>query len=270
MTEESLPAAVFDKGDGVWLPTVLSRGPWAEGSQHGGAAAGLLAHLAERELPDASWQLNRMSLELIRPVPVAPLESRVHVQAGRSTTLMDVDLLAGGDLVARAHVLAIRSQPFALPPEVPGWMEDRLLPGPGDCSEPAVIPGMPRGVSFYYTAAEHRVAQGEISRPGPGAAWFRLRLPLLAGEATSPFMLAAAIADSGSGLSWVLPPERYLFANADLSLHLHRQPMGEWIGMASETQADGGGAGTTLSRLYDAQGPIGVAVQTLVVRERRP
>ena len=47
-----------------------------------------------------------------------------------------------------------------------------------------------------------------------------------------------------------------------------RQPIGEWIGVAAETQADGAGTGTTLSRLYDEQGPIGVAIQTLVLRER--
>ena len=81
-------------------------------------------------------------------------------------------------------------------------------------------------------------------------------------------MRAVAAADFGSGVRWVLPFDRYLFANADLSLHLHRPPEGEWIGVLAETQAHGGGAGTTLSRLYDVHGPVGVATQTLVLRER--
>jgi hypothetical protein len=81
-------------------------------------------------------------------------------------------------------------------------------------------------------------------------------------------MRAAAAADFGNGLSWVLPPDRYLFSNADLSLHLHRPPQGEWIGVQSQTQADGGGVGLTLSTLYDVHGPVGVAIQTLVLRER--
>ncbi|PYH01880.1 thioesterase family protein [Arthrobacter stackebrandtii] len=255
--------------DGAWLPSALSRGPWDERAQHGGAAGALLAHVAESELPDHSWTLSRMSMELVKPVPVAPLHSRTALHPGRSTMRMTVDLLSGEVLVARAHMLAVRGQGFTLPDGVPGWSPDRLLPGPASCSEPAVIPGMPHGTSFYYNAVEHRMAGGNIARPGPGAAWFRLRVPIIDGATTTPFMLAAAVADSGSGISWVLPPETYLFANADLSLHLHRAPAGEWLGMESESQVDGGGAGTTLSRLYDVDGPVGVAVQTLVVRERR-
>jgi Thioesterase-like superfamily len=127
---------------------------------------------------------------------------------------------------------------------------------------------MPSSVSFYSTAMDHRLAQGDATQPGPAAAWFRLTVPLVNDQPTSPAMRAAAAADFGNGVSWVLPADRYLFSNADLSLHLHRPPEGEWIGLLSETQAHGGGVGTTLSRLYDLRGPIGVATQTLVLRER--
>jgi hypothetical protein len=129
---------------------------------------------------------------------------------------------------------------------------------------------MPTGVSFYQTALEHRMAQGDSALPGPAAAWFRLSVPLIEGQETSPASRAIAAADFGSGLSWVLPLDRYLFSNADLDVHLHRQPRGEWIGLLSETQADESGVGTAFSRLYDVHGPVGVATQTLVMRERRP
>jgi hypothetical protein len=130
------------------------------------------------------------------------------------------------------------------------------------------ITGLPDGIHFHTRAVDARVANGDATRPGPAAAWFRLVVPMLHGAPTSPAMRAIAAADFGNGLSWVVPAERYLFTNADLSLHLMRQPAGEWIGVASETQADASGAGTVLSRLYDEQGPIGVAIQTLVLRER--
>jgi len=81
-------------------------------------------------------------------------------------------------------------------------------------------------------------------------------------------MRAVAAADFGNGLSWVLPAERYVFANADISVHLFRQPDGEWIGVQAQTQMDASGAGTTLSRLYDERGSIGVAIQTLALRAR--
>ena len=227
-------------------PSAHARGPWDERAQHGGAAGALTAHLAEAELPEPGWQLSRMSMELIKAVPVAPLTSRIVVHAGCSTTRLTIDLLFQDFVVARAHALLIRGQSFELPQGVPGWSPDAMLPGPEECSEPVVIPWMPTGVSSYNTAVEHRLAHGDPTRPGPGAAWFRLRVPVIEGVPTSPFMLAAAVADSGSGISWVLPTDKYLFVNADLSLHIHRPPVGEWIGMASEAQLDGGGTGTTL------------------------
>jgi len=266
--ETALPTAVFAQKDGTWIPSVLSRGPWNPRAQHGGAPSALFAHLAESALPEPGWQITRLSIELIKPAPIAPLTVRHSIHPGRSTTRMTIDLCADDVLVARAHVLMLRGQKLALPPELPGWSPTGLLPLPPDCSEPMLIPGLPNDISFYRTAIDSRVAHGDPSQPGPAAAWFRLVVPLVQGHPTSPAMRVAAAADFGNGLSWILPPERYLFANADLSLHLHRPAHGEWIGLESETQADEGGAGTVLSRLYDAHGPIGVAIQTLVLRER--
>lgn len=262
------PAAVFAREGDVWLPSELSRGPWDPRAQHGGAPSALMAHVAESAMAEPGWQLARLSVELVKPVPVAPLTTRCTAQPARSTTRLTIDLLAGETLVARAHALMLRSQALALPDGLPGLSPPRLLPLPGDCSEPLRIPGLPVGVSFHGAAMDTLVAQGDISQPGPGAAWFRLAVPLVAGVPNSPAMRAAAASDFGNGVSWLLPVERYMFSNADLSLHLHRQPVGDWIGLAAETQAHGSGAGTTLSRLYDEQGPIGVAVQTLVLRDR--
>ncbi len=215
------------------------------------------------------WQLTRLTVELIKPVPVAELEVRTEVHAGRSTTRVTNDLLADGVLVARSHGLLVRGQAIELPPMLRGWTPEQLFPAPAGCTQRLEIPGMPTGVSFSQGAMEHRMAQGDATQPGPAAAWFRLAVPLIDGELNSPAIRAVAAADFGNGLSWVLPADRYMFANADLNVHLHRAPRGEWIGLISETQADAGGIGTTLSRLYDAHGAIGVAIQTLVMRERR-
>lgn len=268
-TASERPAAVFAREGEAWQPSALARGPWDPRAQHGGAPSALMAHVAESAMAEPGWQLARLSVELIKPVPVAPLTTRCSAQPARSTTRLTIDLLAGETLVARAHALMLRTQALALPAQLPGGTPPRLLPLPGDCRERLRIPGLPVGaVSFYETAMDTLAAQGDVARGGPGAAWFRLAVPLIQGVPNSPAMRAAAAADFGNGLSWVLPAERYLFSNADLSLHLHRQPVGEWIGLASETQADASGAGSAVSRLYDEQGPIGVAVQTLVLRER--
>ncbi|MFH0132749.1 thioesterase family protein [Variovorax sp. VaC1] len=271
--EDSRIAAFVYTGQGdAWQPSELSRGPWDPRAQHGGAPCGLLAHVAERAAPGPDWLLARLTVELVKPVPVAPLVTRVQVQSSRATVRVGIDLLAGDVVVARAHALLLHRQPLALPADLPADFPcaspRQLLPLPQDCREQVRIPGLPEGVSFYRNAVESRVAQGDTSQPGPSAAWFRLAVPLVHGVPNSPAMRAAAAADFGNGLSWVLPADRFLFANADMSLNLFRTPEGEWIGLRSATEAHGDGAGLTVSHLYDARGPIGLATQTLVLRER--
>jgi len=265
---DSRPSTVFVREGETWHATELARGPWDPRAQHGGAPSALLAHIAESTVTEAGWQLARLSVELVKPVPLGMLTSRYTTQASRSTTRVGIDLLAGDTLVARAHALLLRTQALSLPAGLPGWSPAQLLPLPHECERELRIPGLPEGVHFHRGAIEARVAHGDPSQPGPAAAWFRLIVPMVQDTPTSPAMRACAAADFGNGLSWVLPVQRYLFSNADLSVHLMRQPIGEWIGVAAETQADGAGTGTTLSRLYDGQGPIGVAIQTLVLRER--
>jgi hypothetical protein len=262
-------AAVYQRQGDTWSPTELSRGPWDQRSQHGGAPCALLAHAAESAVTEPDWRLARLSVELIKPVPISPLQTKCSLQSSRTTSRVTIDLLAGDLLVARAHALLLRGESLTLPDGLPaGWSPEHLEPLPANCNDSVRIPGLPDGTSFYRTAMETRVAQGDPAQAGPSAAWFRLAVPIVQGTTTSPAMRAAAASDFGNGLSWVLPADRFLFANADLSLHLHRQPVGEWIGLRSGTEVHGSGTGVTMSRLYDEIGPIGIAVQTLVLRER--
>ena len=62
--------------------------------------------------------------------------------------------------------------------------------------------------------------------------------------------------------------DKHLFVNTDLTVHLHREPAGEWVLLDSRTVADPAGAGLATSALYDERGAIGVAAQTLFVDTR--
>ena len=121
--------------------------------------------------------------------------------------------------------------------------------------------------SFAGTAMEMRW----LSDPkalGPGRVWMRLRHPLLPGETTSPLARLAATADFGNGISATLPFDRFVFINADLTIHLQRAPTGEWIGLDACTLLHDGGVATAESVLHDQHGPLGRAFQTLVVQQR--
>jgi Thioesterase-like superfamily len=59
-----------------------------------------------------------------------------------------------------------------------------------------------------------------------------------------------------------------VFINADLTIHLHRAPRGEWIGLDARTLLCDSGTGLAESVLHDLHGPVGRAFQTLVVEPR--
>jgi hypothetical protein len=92
-----------------------------------------------------------------------------------------------------------------------------------------------------------------------------LRSPLVAGEETSATARAAAAADFGNGIAAAVPWGEFLFINPDLTLYLERPPRGEWVAMQSETRIRPGSVAVSDSLLWDEEGLIGRAMQTLLV-----
>ena len=76
-------------GDG-YAPTELTRGPWDPDSQHAGPPAGLIGREIERLEGGAERHVGRITFEILRPVPIAPLrvEARI-VRPGRSVELVE-------------------------------------------------------------------------------------------------------------------------------------------------------------------------------------
>ena len=108
---------------------------------------------------------------------------------------------------------------------------------------------------------------GELGA-GALAAWIRLRGDLLPDEPPSPLARVAAAADFANGLSWILPWRDWLFVNTELTIHLSREPAGEWIGLDARTTSSAGGFGVSTATLHDLEGPIGVCAQSLFVEPR--
>jgi hypothetical protein len=206
----------------------------------------------------------RVTFELLRPVPIAPLSvSTETLRDGKKVQLVAASLRAGESEVVRATALRIRRAEIALPddlttddgrPDLPAATEELVFPFAADSDQPA----------FHRDGVEIRAVAGGFDRPGPGTAWFRLKAPLVAGEPTSPAALAVALADFGNGLSWVLPPG-WVFINPDLTVHLLREPVGEWLCLASRTLPSSGGTGVAESAIYDERGRVGRSVQSLLV-----
>ena len=91
---------------------------------------------------------------------------------------------------------------------------------------------------------------------------------MLPGAPLTPLQRVAGAADFANGISGVLPFDSHLFINPDLTIHLYRAPVGEWIAMASATHHGPLGVGLSDSALFDVDGRIGRSNQSLLLDRR--
>jgi hypothetical protein len=63
-----------------------------------------------------------------------------------------------------------------------------------------------------------------------------------------------------------LDPREWLYINADLTVHVYREPVGEWIALDAVTAIGPEGIGSATSVLHDLTGPVGRGAQALLVR----
>jgi hypothetical protein len=248
-----------------FVPTEATIGPWDRHSQHGGPSAALLARAVERIDAPVPMQVTRLTYDLLRPVPLTPLEINTEVvRTGKRVSIVGATMLAGDVEVMRVSAMRVRVGDLDLPdgvnPEDPPPGE----PGRGELAIP-----LGEGGAYNDLGCEIRFVEGGFQHFGPGAAWVRLRLPVVAGEEPSPVVRAAAAADLGNGLSSVLAMRDWLYINPDLTVHLARPPAGEWIALRSVTYPSNGGAGLAESALYDATGRFGRSVQSLLIDRQR-
>jgi len=262
-----LPEALYELDDAGpdaqrVVPSELTRGPWDPRAQHGGPPSALLARAIERHQNDGSMLVTRVSVELMRPVPMSPLIMRTHMERpGKRVQLVVASLFDDTTEVARATGLRMRRGDVALPPLPPDGLDAPPPPESGTHSPPTRS-----GITFGGYGVEHRVVRGGFDIPGPATDWIRLKQPLVLGEPTSPLCRVVAAADFGNGVSSVLPFDgRYIFVNADLGVYLHREPVGEWFCLDSRSHVSSLGVGLAESRLWDEKGPVGRSLQSLLV-----
>jgi hypothetical protein len=250
--------AYFTTDDGNWFrPTELARGPWDPRACHAGPPTGLVVRALERLVPHQ--RLARLTIDLIRPIPLAGFRVQAEVtRPGRSVTTAGAEILDDEFVFARASAQFLRqSEPvgFETAPFDRPLFEDSV-PGPF----PIVLghTGFPSSVEVRYDPS------GSQGAGGPTVIWMRT-VPLLAGEEPSGFQRLCPLADSGNGVSFNEYLDRVSFVNPDLTILVHRPPVGEWVGarMVSHWQPDG--TGLADSELFDATGPVGRAVQGMLL-----
>jgi hypothetical protein len=266
-----VPASFYEPDGDRYVATELTRGPWDPGAQHAGPPAALLGREIERlgngrvGGPDGpAAQVGRITYELMRSVPIAPLTvSAEIVRPGRRVEMAEATLSDSDGEVMRARAWRLRAEEVEFR-ETPGRREPP--PGP-DKGKPGEFfhTGFDVG---YHTAMEYRFVSGAFMEAGPAVVWMRMAVPLLPGEEPSPLQRVLAAADSGNGVSAALDWKTYLFINVDLTVHLNRMPEGEWVCLDAVTLPERNGVGIADTALFDERGQIGRAAQTLLVGKR--
>lgn len=260
----SLPPSFYQRDGDRFLSTPLTRGPWSNDHQHGGPPSALLGR-AVRSFGDdaASFFVARMTIEIVRPVPITALTVRTAIaRGGKQAQRIEAVLLDGDTELMRATGLRIRSRDLAMTPAA--------TPAP-DATPPEAL--APYTFTFfrhevgYHRGIELRYAAGTWGDRAV-VAWMRTLAPLVEGEPDDPLERVLTLVDAESGVCPPLPPGRFTFVNPDLTLYLERALRNEWLGLSIRSSAHAHGVGIAESGLFDREGMIGRSAQSLLVVPR--
>jgi hypothetical protein len=260
-----LPDAFYrDLGDGCYESTAATAGPWSARTQHGGPPSALIGRAMETWEARQGLRIARMTIEIPRPVPVGELTVRVRVvRSGGRAELLEGEIASDGQPVLLARAWRVVISPTDTP---------RLWPAPGPPPRPGPQP--PHGMAGahlggYISAIEWRFPDGKgFDSRGPGVVWARQRIPLLAGEPDTPLTRVLTLADSSWAVAFELDHMRQLVINTDVTVALHREPVGEWLCMRSATAASPDGSGLAFGEVHDSSGDCGRILQTLLIAGR--
>ncbi len=258
-------------GTEVFVGNDAARGPWDPGSCHAGPPTALLARACEQavaavdaERGGGGRSLVRLTVDLARPIPIdgftvdATVDRAGRATAATSAVLTDLD----GQVRVRAfglHLQPSEEQPF---PSATTATPDLAESEPGDFP----IRRMGHGLPGFSSGVEMRYPPGHDLTPGPTSAWMRT-IPVLPDEEASGFQRICALADSGNAIGRNAEPDTVAFVNPDLTITLHREPDGEWFGTDVVSHWQPNGIGLADALLFDHLGPVGRAVQTILLRK---
>ncbi|CAN5165019.1 thioesterase family protein [soil metagenome] len=266
MAAAPVPALFSPSGEG-FAAASMTRGPWDAVMMHGSAPSALLAHAIEQVLPGDELAVARLTIEFLGGVPVGDVSVQTSLaKPGKRFQIVDATLQAGERVACMARAVRLRQADMPGAQVSADGVQPLAPPAEGD---PLAQWDIDAGDELFYPrATEIRHVGGKLGS-GHAAAWIRLRGELLPGVTPSPLVRAVVAADFANGLSWILPIDAWLFVNTELTVHLHREPAGEWIGLDARTAIGPNGIGLSTGVLHDLDGPFGVCAESLFVERRQ-
>jgi acyl-CoA thioesterase len=247
-------ATTYREEGGLWHPSPLAAGPF--GGLHGGGVSGILIAGLERKARQEGYGVALSAAVLfLRPAPMAPMANRIEViRAGGRVAVLENALYADDRLIARATASFVAGIPPLSVEHMPQWPQE---PGdPDSLPKLELAPAGLLGPTFFDTL--------DLRDDGAGTKWGRLKQPIV--DFPAPLATIFAIADNGQPFALLPRPRPKLrFPNIDITVHLSRAPVCDWVGVTAQSDWQEDGYGLTEGALRDVQGPLGRSCQTVVL-----
>lgn len=244
-----------------YVPTSASRGPWNPNSLHGRVIAGLLGAEIERLHGDPAFIPARLTVDMYRLPNLSPVEvvTRV-VREGQRIKVIDAEFISGGVSAGRATCQLLRKteRPEGTVWKPPGWD----APKPEDIAPPEPRSGPMAGMWAM------RPISGGFGTVGQKRTWMSEVRELVEGRPLTPFVRVAVAADFASPFANA-GDQGLKYINSDVTVYLHREPVGEWVGFEAADHGDTAGVAFGECRLYDVEGPIGSASCCALAQKRQ-
>lgn len=251
----------FFRLDGeLYVPTPASRGPWNPNSLHGRVIVGLLGHEIERRHGDPEFVPARLTVDMYRLPDLSPVEVTTRVvREGRRIKVVDAEFISGGVSAGRATCQLLRRTEPTLGTV---WKPENW-----DAPKPADIapPDDPRaGMGGMWAM---RPITGAFGTVGPRKTWMSEVRELVEGRALTPFTRVAVASDFASPFANA-GDKGLEYINSDVTVYLHREMRGEWLGFEVINHGSTDGVGIGECFLYDEDGPIGSAACCALAQKR--
>jgi hypothetical protein len=91
---------------------------------------------------------------------------------------------------------------------------------------------------------------------------------LVPAEELTPLQRLLACVDSASGVSAALDVDEWNFLNTELTVHVVRPPIGDWVCLYADTTLGPGSVGLAAAEVYDGHGLVARSAQALLVTPR--
>lgn len=245
-----------------FVSTSYAQGTWQPDELHMAPVSGLVVSEVEAHQKDDEFVTGRISFDILGKLHAGDLTITTEtIRPGRTIELVESTVAAGGRSVLRARIWRLRGQDHEASQMPP--LPEELAPVDQCASED----GLKQWPGGFIQSVQARVA--EDHGPGHGRGWLTSDVALIHREPSTPLARLMGFVDTANGIAPVLPagPNGYMYPNVDLTIHLVREPVGEWLGLATQTAVGEQGLGINTAQLYDENGFFGRSEQLQTIRQ---